>query len=555
MSSVEQTIADFGRDPVRLAGEIQSLQARLQDLADRCSHNEARVLELQEELSCKEQQLTEAEAIIADLKRRLYGPTSETLSEEDQEELDRLTGQGEEEDSQEPSSTDEALEEEKTERSREKSSSEGKRRKKRGNRANSVRLQIERIILEPEHTDCDCCQKAGKRMGQEVTIEYDYRPAELIRREIVRHKYAPGCNCHEGTDDHGIVIAELPPRLVPQSNLGLGLAVYILLSRFDDHLSYYALERIFWERYGVLIPRQQIVQWVEKIAFWLLSLYELLWQEIKSGDYMQIDESPLKVLDPEIKGKAGQGFMWFYSVPGGDTFVVFDNSRSHKVPLQRLEGFEGTIQVDGYNAYKTLDRKLPRLRRIGCLSHARRKFFVALKESVADAVWFMAQIRELYRIERQAEDWSPQARLELRRSQAAPIWKAMKAQTDKLLSSGKHLPQSSMGKALSYFRSEYTAMVGYLRRGEFEIDNNLVENEVRPTAVGRKRWLFIGHPNAGWRSAVIYTFILSCRRRGINPQEYFTDVLGRLPTMKNTELAQLLPGNWKPQPQPPPATP
>ena len=197
MSSLEQIIADFGRDPVRLAGEIQSLQARLKDLADRCSHNEARVLELQEELSCKAQQLTEAEAVIADLKRQLYGPTSETLSEEDQEELDRLTGQGQEKDSQESSSTDEALEEEKTERSREKSSSEGKRRKKRGNRANSVRLQIERIILEPEHTDCDCCQKAGKRMSQEVTIEYDYRPAELIRREIVRPKYAPGCNCHE----------------------------------------------------------------------------------------------------------------------------------------------------------------------------------------------------------------------------------------------------------------------------------------------------------------------------------------------------------------------
>ena len=122
----------------------------------------------------------------------------------------------------------------------------------------------------------------------------------------------------------------------------------------------------------------------------------------------------------------------------------------------------------------------------------------------------------------------------------------MKRRALELKAHERLLPQSSLGKALNYFLNEYTAAVGYLREGRYEVDNNLVENDVRPAAVGRRRWLFIGHPDAGWRSAVIYTIIQSCRRRGINPQEYLTDVLGRLPAMKNHEVQAVLPSRWKP---------
>jgi hypothetical protein len=121
-----------------------------------------------------------------------------------------------------------------------------------------------------------------------------------------------------------VSIAPLPPRLVPQSKLGLGLAVHLLLSRFDDHLSYYALERNFLERFGAVIPRQQMVQWVEKVAPLLLAIYWLIWEELKAGDYLQIDESPVKVLDPEVKGKAAQGYLWFYSQPAGYVFLEFN---------------------------------------------------------------------------------------------------------------------------------------------------------------------------------------------------------------------------------------
>ena len=126
------------------------------------------------------------------------------------------------------------------------------------------------------------------------------------------------------------------------------------------------------------------------------------------------------------------------------------------------------------------------------------------------------------------------------------MWAALKAKAEALQPAV--LPKSTMGKAVSYFLDEYDALVGYLRDGRFEIDNNLIENDIRPTAVGRKRWLFIGHPHAGWRSAVIYSIIVSCRRRGINPETYLTDVLRRLPSLKITEIEALLPANWQPPP-------
>jgi hypothetical protein len=341
--------------------------------------------------------------------------------------------------------------------------------------------------------------------------------------------------------------------LVPQSKLGLGLAVYLLLSRFDDHIAYYTLERIFRERHGAIIPRQQMVQWVEKIAFLLLAIYHGIWEELLATGYLQIDETPVKVLDPEVKGKAATGYLWFYSHPQGDVFLEFCGGRGREGPEKRLADFQGTIQTDAYAVYDSLRRQRPTaLKRLGCLAHIRRRWYKAAEESCTQAIWFIGQIRQLYLIEDETRDLSHPERKALRRQKAPALWRALKRRALELRANPRLLPQSSLGKAVNYFLNEYTAAVGYLRDGRFEIDNNLVENDVRPSVVGRKRWLFIGHPDAGWRSAVIYTIIQSCRRRGINPQEYLTDVLGRLPSMKNHEVKDLLPSRWKPIPARPP---
>ena len=165
-------------------------------------------------------------------------------------------------------------------------------------------------------------------------------------------------------------------------------------------------------------------------------------------------------------------------------------------------------------------------------------------ESCSEALWFIGQMRQLYQLERELKDVTPDQRRQGRLQKAPALWLAMKRRAEVIRANPRVLPKSTLGKAVRYLLNEYTALVGYLRDGRFEIDSNLVENDVRPSAVGKRRWLFIGHPNAGWRSAVIYTIIQSCRRYGINPQEYLTDVLQRLPSMTSSQVRDLLPDQW-----------
>jgi transposase len=286
------------------------------------------------------------------------------------------------------------------------------------------------------------------------------------------------------------------------------------------------------------------VQWVEQIAFWLRPVYDAMWQRMLAGGYLQVDETPVRVLDPDVEGKAARGFLWFYAVPHGDVILDFDRSRALKVVRERLKDFTGTIQTDAYEVYQSLERKESRIERIGCLAHARRRFYTALQQNLPDAVWFISKIRLLYQIEDEARELAPSARHDLRQQKAPAIWESLKAKAVEL--QPKFLPKSTIGNAIRYFLDEYDALTGYVRDGSYEIDNNLVENSIRPSAIGKRRWLFIGHPQAGWRSAVIYSIIVSCRRRGINPQEYLTDVLRRLPEQKINRIEELLPGNWTP---------
>jgi transposase len=493
----------------------------------------------EQELRRQQQLLEQARAHIAELKRQLFGPKADKLSPEQEEQLRQVAGDLQEHAQRPPPVSQDVLEPDLPPKDKEKLKRPPRQRR---HPLPTVQLEVQRVVLEPDNKVCGICQKPGRKIGEEVTTEYEYVAAKLICKETVRPKYAHSCPCAP----EAVSIAVLPSRLVPQSKLGLGLAVYILLSRFDDHIAYYTLERIFRERHGVIIARQQMVQWVEKIAFLLLAIYHGIWEELQATGYLQVDETPVKVLDPEVKGKAATGYLWFYSHPTGDVFLEFCTGRGREGPEKRLADFQGTIQTDAYAVYDSLRRQRPaELKRLGCLAHIRRKWYTAAEESCAQAIWFIGQIRQLYLIEDETRDLSDPERKAIRRQKAPALWRAMKRRALELRANPRLLPQSSLGKAVHYFLNEYTAAVGYLRDGQFQIDNNLVENDVRPSVVGRKRWLFIGHPDAGWRSAVIYTLIQSCRRRGINPQDYLTDVLARLPAMKNHEVKELLPSRWK----------
>ena len=503
----------------------QELMARLRELEATVAQQSAKITELT--LTVDEQK-----SLIGELQRMLFGSKSEKMTEEQATELAAVVGDLNEQEQRPGADSDTVLEEDDTQKGSETSA----RRKARARQV-PVHLEVETTILEPTDPPCAECGKMGEEIGREVSEQVDLIPAKLIVRRTVRIKRKCHCGCGS------IAIAPLPPQILPSSKLGLGLAVFILLSKYDDHVALYTLERIFRERHGVAIPRQQMVQWIEHLAGLLRLIVDRMWIRMKRGDYLQIDETPVRVLDPEVKGKAARGYLWFFAQPEGDVILVFDQGRSHEVPMKALDGFAGLFQSDDFSAYETLVKKLPGLRRAGCAAHSRRRFYAAALQGDRQAIWFIGRFRELYRIEDQVRDSSPEVRQAARTAKAPPLWAEMKTRAEQL--QALVLPQSLLGKAIRYFLHEYDALQIYLERPDYQIDNNLVENSIRPSCVGKKRWLFIGHPQAGWRSAVIYSIIQSCRRRGINPQEYLTDVLARMPGMKNTEIDGLLPENWK----------
>lgn len=269
-------------------------------------------------------------------------------------------------------------------------------------------------------------------------------------------------------------------------------------------------------------------------------------RELLAGDYLQVDETPVRVMDPEVKGRCANGFLRVAARPGEDVLFEFHPGRGKEYAQELIGSFQGYLQRDGYGVYGALAAANPGLIPVGCWSHARRKFVDALEERPKEAGLIVTELRKLYLIERHARDQtlSPELRLEVRAQLAAPILAALKPCLENLLPGC--LPQSPLGKAIKYALAEWPALNSYLKDGRLEIDNNLTENAIRPSAVGKKNWLFIGHPEAGWRSAVIYSVIASCRRRKIDPWEYLRDVFQRLPGMKQSELPTLLPRCWKP---------
>src|SRR5256714_1748050 len=393
--------------------------------------------------------------------------------------------------------------------------------------------------IEPEEKVCPHCGKPKCEIGCESSERFEYVPAKLIRHEIVRPKLA--CSCGQAA----VSIAPLPAQLIEQGQAGAGLVAQVILSKYDDHCPLYRQQQHF-ARLGVNFARQTLCDWVEKGAQWLEPIVAEMKRELLKADYLQVDETPVRVMDPEVKGRCAMGYLWVAGHPEGDVIFEFHPGRGKEYAQSLIGTFKGYLQRDGYGVYGALARQEPGLIPVGGWSHARRKFVEALEEGSPWATEIVTQIRKLYLVERHARDQclDAQGRWKLRKEVSAPILAALQPRLQSILPSC--LPQSPLGKAIKYALAEWEPLSRYLQDGRLEIDNNLTENAIRPSAIGKKNWLFIGHPEAGWRSAVIYSIIVSCRRRGIEPWEYVRDVLTRLPAMKQSELPSLLPRCWKP---------
>ena len=383
--------------------------------------------------------------------------------------------------------------------------------------------------LEPAEKVCPHCGQAKCEIGCEKSERFEYVPAKIIRHEILRPKLA--CPCGQG----GVSIAALPPTVVAQGQPGPGLVAHVLLTKFDDHVPLHRQQQQF-ARLGVNFPPSTLGDWVKQGATWLQALVRAMKADLLRGDYLQVDETPVRVLDPEVPGRCATGYLWVAGRPGGDVIFEFHPGRGKEYGAQLLGDFRGYLQRDGYGVYSSLARDHPGLAPVGCWAHARRKFVEALEERPGDAEPLVTELRKLYLIERHArdEELTPEQRRQLRTELSAPILTAFKPRLEALLPGC--LPQSPLAKAIKYALNEWEPLTRYLADGRLEIDNNLTENAIRPSAVGKKNWLFIGHPEAGWRSAVIYSVIVSCRRRGIDPWAYLRDVLQRLPAMKQAEV-------------------
>jgi hypothetical protein len=323
----------------------------------------------------------------------------------------------------------------------------------------------------------------------------------------------------------------------------------VLVNKYVYHLPLYRQEQIFRQRYGVEVSRQSMARWVEKCAQILEHLYLSMKALLLSGNYLQIDETPVDVILEEKNGKTKKAYLWVYSQPGGNILFDFHCSRATTCLSGFIDGnFEGVIQCDGYAAYKTYEKLNAGVSLAHCWAHARRKFKEALDEETDKAAWMISKLQRLYRVEKRAREelLDPLAREALRQHEAIPILNTIEIFLHREQHSNP-LPKSAWGKAIAYTLNCWHGLCLYAQAGygHLEIDNNQVENGIRPTALGRKNWLFIGHPDAGWRSAVIYSIVASCKRARIDPYAYLFDVLPRIMDYPSRRIHELLPQNWE----------
>jgi transposase len=379
--------------------------------------------------------------------------------------------------------------------------------------------------IEPEEKGCPHGGKTQGEIGCEKSERFAYVPAQIIRPETLRPKLA--CPCGRGT----VSIAPLPPSVIPPGPPGPGLVAHVLLSKDDDPLPLYRQQQQF-ERLGVNFPRQTLGDWGEKGAEWLQLLVREMKRELLAGDYLQVDETPVRVMDPEVRGRWATGYLWVAGRPKADVIFEFHPGRGKEFAQHLIGNFRGHLQRDGYGVYGALARERPALIPVGGWAQARRKFVEALAERPREAGEFVTELRKRYLIERPARDecLEPAQRRQVRAEKSAPILAALKPRRQALWPGC--LPQSPLGKAIHDALAEWEPLNRFLQDGRLEIDNHLTEKAIRPSAVGKKNWLFIGHPDAGWRRAVIYSVIVSGWRRDLDPWVYVRDGLQRRPSMK-----------------------
>ena len=376
------------------------------------------------------------------------------------------------------------------------------------------------------------------RIGQEITEELERIPGKLFVRQYLRPKYV---NPLTGE----IVIGELPVRPIDKGIAGPGLLAQIVIDKYVDHLPIYRQVQRF-EREGMRLPISTLADWISGTCHLLEPLYEVHRKQVLNSNYLQADETPIKVMDKDKKGATHRGYHWVYHAPV-NRLVLFDyrEGRGREGPNECLQDFSGFLQTDGYAVYEDFNKRSG-ITLLHCMAHARRMFDQALDNDKQRAEYVLTEMQKLYAVEQMGRDksLSMEELHTLRQEQAIPILENIKVWM--MNTYPEVLPESTIGKAIGYSLKRWDKLSLYTTDARLEIDNNLVENAIRPVAIGRKNYLFAGSHDGARRAAMLYSFLGTCKINNVNPFEWLRDILRRIPSHSVNRLQQLLPNNWTP---------
>jgi transposase len=397
--------------------------------------------------------------------------------------------------------------------------------------------------VPPENRVCPDCGAERTCIGHEVREQLEYQPASLVVLEHVRPKYA--CEACEAN----VVIADVLPEPIDKGLPGPGLLAHIAVSKYADHLPLYRLEGIF-KRSGVEISRSTMCDWMATIAELLSPIVKSMLKRILASQVVQNDDTTVPVQDHAGKGiKTGR--LWVSIGDRGHPYVVYTYTpdRSAAGPREIFKDFKGYLQADAYSAYDGLYQS-GKIIEVGCMMHARRKFYEARTSDPPRSHQALAWINLLYDVERDAkkrETADDEAffafRHELRNERSRPIFDKFHAWLE--AEQPKVLPKSPIGEAIQYALNHWEALKRPLEAGFLELDNGACERAFKPVALGRKNWLFAGSDKGGETAAVLMSLCTTCKNLGIDPQAYLRDVLDRISTHPAKRIDELLPDRWQ----------
>ena len=506
--------------------EIKALRAENERLLSELENKEARIASLEYQLQW--------------LRRKLFGKMSEkglpgspadlgepTLFDDEMSEEDKA-----------------ALETEmrKTEESERKTIEVKSHERKVRKAAGTPDLEVREEHVWPEVENRDDYTE----LAPEVTDTLELVPAQMYIRRIIRHKLVLKSSLQIADPDRRpFELPPLPPVALEKSMAGASLLTDIIIEKFFYHMPFYRVMQKYKEL-GVIVSSSTMNDWYAATCEKLKLLYDMLRREVLAQDYLQVDESTVPVVDNE-KHRAVKGYMWCMRAVQ-QNLVVFHydmGSRSHETARKLLTGYHGYIQTDGYGAYDQFEQD-PHIEVLGCWAHARRKFCDALEEDRQRASEALTYINKLYGIEQDAEDAgiSGEALKEKRQKESYPIMQALERwMSDTAMKVGKN---SRIGRAIAYTYPLMPRLARYVKDGRFRIDNNLVENAIRPLALGRKNYLFCGNHDAAIRAAVVYSLVGTCKMQDIDAREWMSDVLPKISlyTSEKRDLSELLPHRW-----------